>query len=70
MLPDDLSPLLSLPTPHLREQLERNRQALADFLKWRYIPDSDMPQEYINDTRRLIHAIEEELARREGSSLP
>ena len=43
MLPDDLSLLLSMPTPHLKELLERNQHALANFLQQRYLPDSDLP---------------------------
>src|SRR5262249_34239316 len=71
MLPDDLSPLLCLPTTHLEEQLEADQRALRKFLERRYLPDSDIAQEWIDDLRVLITAIEIELRKRKkGSSAP
>jgi hypothetical protein len=66
MLPDDLSLLLNMPTPHLKEQLGRNQHALENFLQQRYLPDSDLPQPWIDDLRTLIEAIQAELERREN----
>ena len=66
MLPADLSPLLCLPIPHLEEQLEADQRALSNFLERRYLPDSDIQQEWIDDLRALITAIEIELRKREA----
>jgi hypothetical protein len=65
MLPDDLSQLLGLPLLHLKEQLARDKHALQNFLERRFLPDSDIPQEWVDDLRKLITAIKVELERRE-----
>jgi hypothetical protein len=53
----------------LKDLLSSNEVALRFHIEHRFVPDSDIKQEWVDHTRKLVTRIRAELQRREGGFL-